>query len=419
MSDVEPGVDKVHAHAGANRIADNGGPAWPFLLACFIWDINDASGPQAVPSAALFQVLVALIIGLGTIRLIRHGGGFVLPSGPVSIVLACLIIGATMGIFRDDFVFVYVASELGTMLFFVLAITYAAVDLPRLLNASTITWFCLLYSAIAVFAWFAASMNLRPNFYYGGRWDPPYFLLVVGLSLLARYAVTLRLRLGFAGLGIAMLVLSLYSGNRTQFLLSAILAGGVWASVLSVVAFGVLATLMLLLFSNGVPLPSGYSTALSSTRFSLLSGGADLSIQGRFAEVADIWVYLTERNSVAQTLFGRGLGALWQPISRTRLVLDAGGNIYYIHIGFVHMTYRYGVLGLITFVYWASFAAPAIRYFVGRQSGLAEKFWAAGAIGFVCNFFLQNSLYDPPVVLAMSALMVLVWTRSRSGGLCE
>jgi hypothetical protein len=386
--------------------------AWFTLLGLAVWDLNDATGPQAVPNASLFLAVVAVLFAVAVA--LRHRSSIVLPSVPVTLIFGCLAVGVAMIPFRVDFAPEYVVSDVGTLLFFLLAMVLAATYLDDLTTERTVYWFVVVYSVIAVVAYVAATIDLRPGYWYGGRWDPPYYMLFGGLALLARYSGKAAGRLVASGLIVVMLGLALQSGNRTQFALGLLFIFLSWASSRPLL-YGMLlgAVGFAFLRAVGVIHYDPFTDLFAETRFSLLESGVDDSLAGRFSELSDIWYHITTLDSPAQTLFGRGAGALWQPITRTRVLVDPGGNLYYLHIGFAHMTYRYGLIGLGLFLYWLWVAIANLKRLFDSTSTVGERFWVLGAFGFSLNFFLQNSLYDPPAVVAMAVMLVAARQRIR------
>jgi len=327
-----------------------------------------------------------------------------------------MVVGLAMIPFRPDFVAIHVFSDVGTLLFFLLCLVVASKYTHELTTQRTVYWFCVIYIGIAVFAYYAGVNNLRPGYWYDGRWDPPYYMLFGGLALFIRYGRNPVSRLLSGTALMLMLVLALQSGNRTQFLIGLLVAGLAWASnhtalfMMSVACVG-----FTFVRSVGLVEFDPFDGLFAESRFSLLAGGVDDSLAGRIDELRDIWYHLTVLNSGEQTLFGRGAGALWHPITRTRVIVDANGDLYYLHVGFAHLTYRFGVLGLLLFLFWMLAALNGARALFTGTHSIGEKFWILGGIGFSLNFFLQNSLYDPPAVLAMAVLLVVVGRSVRRG----
>lgn len=386
------------------------GPAL-VLTALVIWDLNDASGPKSVPNASVFLILVAALFGLAlaiTSRPLRLA-----PRAPTILVMLCVVAGLAMIPFRPDFVARYVASDIGTLVFFLLAMVVARTFVDALTTERVVVAFVVAYVIIAVLAYIFAAVNIRPAYYWGGRWDPPYFMMLGGLSLFARHAKTLARRLVSTGLLGAMLVLGLTSGNRTQFALGTIFIVLAWASnVLVMWLLTTVAVALAFLQQLGVISVDALTRLFDESRFSLLSGGADDSLMGRFREVNDVWYHVEYLNTPAQTLFGRGAGALWHPITRS---LDGvSGDIYYIHIGPAHLGYRFGIFGLALFAYVCWIALSRMRIAVSTERNIGEKFWYLGALGFCLNFLLQNSFNDPPATLAMAVLLAMVAKAGRA-----
>ena len=383
--------------------------AWLALAGLGIWDLNDATGPKAVPQASLFLGIVAALFLVAVVRRLRSRA--VLPHAPLFLVGGCFAVGIAMIPFRPDYHPEYVLSDLGTLAFFVLCLVLAALYREELTSHRTVVLFVALYIVIALVAYYAAVTDLRPEYWWNGRWDPPYYMLFGGLALLARYTDSLPKRLVSSSLLVAMLGLALFSGNRTQFALGLVFVALAWASnrvMVFLMSLGFVA--FLFLRQIGVITFDPFADLFAESRFALLEGGLDDSLLGRLQEVHDIWYYLTVLNTPEQTIFGRGAGATWHPI--TRELADAGGEIYYLHTGLAHMSFRFGALGLILFIFWLWVSVANLRIMFDAEATIGERFWCLGALGFSLNFFLQNSLYDPPAVLAMAVLLVIAQVRS-------
>ncbi|WP_338719503.1 hypothetical protein [Devosia sp. XK-2] len=396
--------------SAANKLqTDATGPAVLVLAALAVWDINDASGPYSVPDATLFLTIVSVILGIALLKGNETWGS--VPKVPLFLSCACLLFGVIMTPFRLDFYQQYVLADAGTMALFVLCLLVSSKYYEKLFNIRTVYWFAIVYSLIAVFAYISAVVNLRPSYWWHGRWDPPYFMLFGALSLLLRY----KRDTGFTTfLYIALIVVmsgfALYSGNRTQFALGALFMVLAWISdirVMFLVFVGVL--ISLLLYALGFFEFDIISSVFEDTRFGLLDGGADESLLGRFREASDIWYHFTTLNSPAQSFFGRGFGATWQQVSSfaRENVIDGGRTVHYLHIGFVNLGFRYGIFGAVLFLYWAWIVVANAKVMFSAKYALEHRFWYLGGLGFSVNFFFQNSLYDPPAVMAMAALLVM------------
>ena len=167
--------------------------AWLALAGLGIWDLNDATGPKAVPQASLFLGIVAALFLVAVVRRLRSRA--VLPHAPLFLVGGCFAVGIAMIPFRPDYHPEYVLSDLGTLAFFVLCLVLAALYREELTSHRTVVLFVALYIVIALVAYYAAVTDLRPEYWWNGRWDPPYYMLFGGLALLARYTDSLPKRL--------------------------------------------------------------------------------------------------------------------------------------------------------------------------------------------------------------------------------
>ena len=385
--------------------------AWPALFAFLIWDTNDATGPKGVPHAGAFLAVVAVFLGLAVLG--RRTPRASIPRPVLGLVSVCLVLGLLMIPFRQDFHTFYVAQDLGTLLFFILCLLYASKFEAELMSKRTIIWFTAFYIFISVVAYYSATRDLRPAFAWNGRWDPPYFMLMGGLGLLIREARVWAAKIIGLALMSGLFWLGLESGNRTQFALGVVFVLLAWASSVKTL-FAMLASAVGLLLTVQVGLlhANPFAGLFATSRFSLLNTGPDESLQGRLLEVSDIWHHMTVTDSPWQTFLGRGAGATWVPIKR--VLEDNTGTAFYIHIGFANLSYRYGVFGFALFVYLVLKSFQCVRTLFFDGAGIGQRFWCLGALGFGLNYFLQDSFYDPPAVMAMAVVLVVgkrMWQR--------
>ena len=397
-----------------SEIAKKAPVAGLILLALAIWDLNDATAPYSVPDATLFLGIVAAILAFAFVS--RKQWGAPVPAGLFWMVVACLFVGALMTPLRLDFYAQYVLADAGTMVLFGVSLVVCAKYQDKLFTERTVVWFTAIYCVIAVVAYLSAAFNIRPEYRWHGRWDPPYFMLFAALALLVRFDRKSLFRFGlYAALLVASAGLALYSGNRTQFALGALFVALAWFSDPRAAAMMFMAVVVFFLFQQlGLIDFDPFAELFADTRFSLLEGGVDESLRGRFREVNDVWYHVANLNSPLQKLFGRGFGATWQQITSfaRENVIDGSNTVHYIHIGFVNLGYRYGIFGLALFAYWVWIVASNVGVILSKRASIAERFWYLGAVGFVLNFFVQNSLYDPPAVIAMAAFAV--WANQRA-----
>lgn len=394
MSQTAEGV--TYGQASPERVALGA------VAGCFLWDLNDASGPKGVPNASVFLFVMALLLGASVFRhrpLVEKMPG-------IALLWAMVLVGGVMTALRSDFYPVYIAQDVGTLLFFALCIWYAAHNLDSLITWKTITWFTFAYCLIAVFAYVAASQNIRPEYFWNDRFDPPYYMLFAALAIISRYYPRKSYRILGWAITAPMLWLALQSGNRTQFALALLMLLLVWASRASVM-YATVAVIALCawLMSVGLIDFDFASSPLQQSRFSSL--GSDESLDGRLAEVDDVTYHIFNSDTAAQQVLGRGHGAMWEPITRDY----SGGNPYeafYIHIGPVALAYRYGILGVLFFLYTGWVAARSGWLAIGKGVRPTEKLWLLGSVGFFLNYFFQNSLYDPPAILALAVSLVIL-----------
>lgn len=179
--------------AGAVKVAAVKEPvAWLALIGVGIWDLNDATGPKAVPPASLFLGIVAALFLLAVAR--RHSTKVVLPKTVMLLVGGCFLFGIAMIPLRPDFYAAFIFTDLGALGFFVLCMMVAAAYEGELTSRRTVTWSTRVCTGIAGVARYAAVVNPRPEYRWNGRWDPPFVMLSAALTASGAQLVRLYFR---------------------------------------------------------------------------------------------------------------------------------------------------------------------------------------------------------------------------------
>ncbi|MDB2409808.1 hypothetical protein N9W57_04200 [Pseudomonadales bacterium] len=375
----------------------------------FIWDLNDATAPYSVPNAPIFFIALTFILTYAFLKQSKMEGLAFEAKIMLWLLVSCAFCGVLMTPLRDDFYLKYFLSDAGVMFFFGIAFLACAGNRQKLESENTIKYIAILYSVFALIAYLSAAFNLRPEYWWHGRWDPPYCLLFAYLGLKIRLSHNMTTTIFYSILSAPALILSFSSGNRTQFFLALIFIAAPWANKFKFYAMLIFLIVTFYAFIIGGGGIGWVRVLIENSRFGLLRLDGDASLLGRFNELRDIWVHMVQLGNEWQLILGRGFGATWQQLTgiSQENIIDNGPTIHYIHMGFVNLSYRYGIFGLALFSYFTWLIVRNVGVLYSTSTCFPLKFWYLSAVGFVVNFFVQNSMYDPPAVIGIAAFVTL------------
>ena len=261
----------------------------------------------------------------------------------------------------------------------------------------------------------AAKLNLLPQYWWGGRYDPPHYVVIsLFLSGVLFLRGSMRVAAGFL---LALTIpLVLYSGTRSAFAGLAIIIG--ITPLIFLDLKGKLSSLFFLSLGAIGILFMTQSVDVSGIRAVSISDGLrDESLRARFNEASDIFRDTSENGDFIQLLIGHGPGATWEMYDTkaavTRDVFE-GNRVHYAHIGPVSIFYRFGLIGMILAIIPIYLVAYASILFVRIKGELSEgdkfkaSFLYSSALLFSFNWLFRSSLYDFTAVLFFSMFIILI-----------
>jgi len=185
------------------------------------------------------------------------------------------------------------------------------------------------------------------------RFEAPHDLLIVALWLLAYRSQGLG-RVVLAGLLVLVFLLALKSGSRTPVLLwilsGAYCAALTWSFRRTIMLLGPVMVLTVLLAGSAIR--DSAVEALSGTRFSQnVRGTTDESLLARFHEAQDALFQFGRHARPLNYVLGFGHGSTFRPVVGPIRNMTPEAVVHNIHIGPVLVLYRYGLLGLLLYVF--------------------------------------------------------------------
>jgi len=277
-----------------------------------------------------------------------------------------------------------------------------------------------------VLAPLAAAYNFLPDFYWGGRYDPPHYFLALLLGVLAsgRGVGWSKKLIAWMIFLFLVLPLSYGSGSRTFLLLSLVLFFipvflRVWVSTRAEFKALLVISFVLLSIGGGVLMLDSVEMYVSESRFSSFQSGHDESLFARLLEIDDVLYGMWESGNPLVFLFGAGAGATWSAINSYPAMnfLD-DGRIYYIHFTPIAFLFRFGLLGMFLYL-WLLY--NAMKAFLGRavlksskSSESYEFIIALGALMVLMNGFMRTFMNDVTGVFLVSGLVWLIYFQKIS-----
>jgi hypothetical protein len=347
-----------------------------------------AAGQRVLYATIALVVVCAVLLAAQRLRMPRFAAGILVAW------MSLLLLWLVPAIGGERVYPGYVAGDLASMgmpALFLLA-AYAIPDAFRG------RWYQGLLAAWLVLA-MIAGMLLGTG--WGGRFEPPHNLLVVLLWLgvfagqrLTRAISVLMLML--------VLVLAFQSGARTAVVLWFVgflyLLALRWPiRRLAVAAIPLIAVITLF---AGAALQQAAVDALSESRFRQnIEGEADVSLISRLNEAQDV-IALVQKAPVFNVIVGHGHGATFRP-ERSMPVhnLTAHGLVHHVHITPVMLLYRYGLIGVILYLWLAVVLARS--FFRERKQCLSTgeipdtAIFTFALVLFMADSLLRNPLVDP------------------------
>jgi hypothetical protein len=261
---------------------------------------------------------------------------------------------------------------------------------------------------------FMAALLAVPLAESAGRHEPPHTLLTAmawAVFFLSRSAPMRRAAI--IALGV-LLLLAWTSGERTAVLL--LLALGLGGRVLLMQrlrnAVFLVTGLLLVLAAVSVIFGDVLILAAASTRLETLAQGElDESLLNRILEVRDVW-----KQWSLEQWFGMGHGATFTPeLSYPPRNLTEHGRVHHIHFGPILLLYRYGVPGLLLYL-WLT--VDVLHYITAMNRvrfqtphGIVSFFFALALVGYLASFLVFTIIPDPAFSYALAGYLFMRLTQ--------
>jgi len=385
----------------------------------------------------LYSVIDSLSLGLGTEQRVAYAALFCItillllftrPRSPQPrtlgrVVAAWWLIGAigfVMVLTQETVYPTYVIGDAASFLFPALLLTMARRDPSAYYRMPIITVGAALMIAASLMA-----AIVFPRLGYGGErfQEPPLFLMAVTLVGLLRPA-KVGIFVISAVTALVLLELTLLSGARLALMLWPVMAGVllVLGHVPKQFAIAGLCGLVGLLPLADVALERfGVADKIEQSRIgqslTRLDGSHfiekvvdDSSMNNRIMESSDALYTRYDYQGLMQWVFGSGHGATFDGTTANygeRLL--ASGDVHHIHFGLVLLYYRYGIPGVLGFL-WLISAAFRQMWLLRRCSASSPLYYPSllftvAVIAYLLNFLLFNELIDPVFSFALAGFL--------------
>jgi hypothetical protein len=330
------------------------------------------------------------------------------------------LIGFVMVFTQETIYPVYVVGDAASFLFPALLLVMARKDATAFRHMPTLT----VGAALMVFASLMAAVVL-PRLGYGGErfQEPPLLLMAVTLIGLLRPSRPAVFLLSAATAAI-LLYLTLLSGARLALLLWPVMAGILlllghvprqfaiagFCGLIGLVPLADVAIDRLGVVDNIVQSRIGQSLTQLDGRRIVEGIVQDGSMNNRIMESSDALYTRYDYQGVLQWIFGSGHGATFD--GSTAFYgerLQANGDVHHIHFGLVLLYYRYGIPGVVGFL-WLITAAFRQMWFLRRCSAQSPLYYPSllftvAVIAYLLNFLLFNELIDPVFSFALAGFL--------------
>jgi hypothetical protein len=253
------------------------------------------------------------------------------------------------------------------------------------------------------------------SFFFGrdvnlaGRYDPPNLFLAAWLMAKVLSAITVRKAQGYSGLLMMFGAVAFLSNERTTVM---IWACGVVVLLLSMRGKQIAQLALPMVVLGLVGITSHFiSTSVDDggfqSRFSKIEAGNDESLQGRYNEVSDMFSTIDREWGPIDYIVGAGHGATFLPELSFPPRNVIGGRVHNIHIGPALMFYRYGLMGIVGWLWWLIALVASVRRAMSRDCPEVDRVIILSA-GFVfLDSLMRNPFIDPISCFSVAGLFHL------------
>lgn len=360
----------------------------------------------------IFALIAFLIIVLVLVQLYRKGrvswsSAWAVFAALILIVYSLVPLGST------HLDLTYFIGDL-MILTFLLALLLASHVMPELFESRVNRVILLSFLGLAMIVAPVVQAVLPAN----DQIVPPHMFLMAATWAGVAMVHDGRARSLLIGLLVLELLLSYYSGQRTNVVLWVVFGLIVFVlrstirqkalALLGVMAIGV----VLLGAATDVPRQLARevgASVIADTRFLQLQDGPDESLLGRYLEVRDVWLNMTHDWDTGDWILGVGHGATFRPFFWYPERNMKNGRTHNIHFGPMLVFYRYGVVGLGVFLAFAVYVGVRLMRSGGRHKRDPDGWWDltvdVACVGGILTFLLFNALQDPVIAFTIAAFL--------------
>ena len=225
-----------------------------------------------------------------------------------------------------------------------------------------------------------------------------------------------------------VLILALYSGQRTNFLLIPLTMILTFVFVKKIkfytliIPFVFILPIFYLIFSNvdSSQIKTGNTFDKQISRYNKLtsiSEHKDESVGNRLLEVIDV---LKDKRNFVEILLGKGVGAVYKPVlSYPERNITSDGFVHNIHFGPALIFNRYGLIGLGFYIYFLFYfitnliKASRDTKYVDIKMKKHFVLWVGLINVYMLNFLLRNSMNDPMFSIAFAQALFAIESLKR------
>lgn len=309
---------------------------------------------------------------------------------------------------------VWVLTDL-TLILLPLLLLYAGLRLPGFFDDRRgLLLFGLLLFAAAVLAAVVGDFGR-------GRFYPPSIALIAGVWLASMLERRPRHRVALFLANGVLLFLCLQSGGRAvtiAWVIAGLAAAYMVGHGRKVLVGGVLAVALLWALAAFGVASIDYGAWLEDSEFSSLrrieavsitGESQDVSMSRRLGEAGEVLGIIRD-DGVVNLVLGRGHGATFRPVRNFSIAnINADGLAHSIHIGPVLVLYRYGIVGLVFFVWlvvWSVGRVRAARWRIRKHRRVdAPSLFAMALLLYMAVFMVQNSSADPTFAYVLAGAL--------------
>ncbi|MGI9258390.1 MAG: hypothetical protein ACR2QQ_06120 [Gammaproteobacteria bacterium] len=361
--------------------------------------VGVVSGQRLMYAVVALACVIAIVAGVWQLRLTRREAIFCLA------LMLCTALWLLPVATADRIIAVYVVGDIASVIAPAGLLLAGAIypEIFRSTTAMVVIGVLLSIALVISIALAGASAD--------GRFESPHDLLLA-LLWLSLFRIKGIARLLPLGLLLVAFVVTLRSGERASTILwiygAMYVAALVWNGRRLLLA--AIPAVIVVAFVAGTAIQGMAVSALEQSRFSEnLDGQVDDSLLSRVSEAQDAIQAMIDRGRPLNYLLGFGHGATFVPVFSSLRNAVADGVVHNIHIGPVLIIYRYGLLGLLIYLFLLyrlahSFFSHRRRIAEGSIS-TNELFFTFATTMYLLDGLVFNVIVDPGFSFAVAGYL--------------